>query len=501
MTNTQITAGLLPIGMQQFFDNNGNPLAAGQITFKVPNTNTLKDTWQDPYQNVLNANPVVLDSAGRATIYGAGQYTMEVRDSGGNLIFSALTSDSFLNQNGSQLAFLWCGTATGTGNAYSVSPNPAITGPSLTAGTPLAFVLNAGTNTDAATLTITNIAGSFALKKIGLFGLEDLKGGEIVAGEVCFGVFDGTQVVLLGVPRNSQFTNFCGTSSGTADAQILTSPGIAGVVTGQMFGFVVGSGLVNDGPATIQFNTSTAIDINKLTPIGPVALSGGELQPGSFALCIYDGTVAQLLNPGSPQIKPIGVNTTADKTTSGTLYRPTANVNLTLPKSSDVWNGYCVRAIADSHTLTFVPDAGDVIQNGSAGASVTLAIGSTATLVTDGAGNWWYSTVSGASGGGGASLSLKAWLIWSGTTATASQNVSLAHTGTGHYNMSLSGGFSFTHGSAMFVGVTAAGGVYVGSPAADLTGTDPTVAMDVASITSGALHDADGFGMLLVFGE
>jgi hypothetical protein len=85
------SASLLPNGMQQFSDANGVPYANGKVYFYTPNTSTPKTTWVDPNQGVANANPVVLDSAGRATIYGSGQYRQLVLDQFGNTVWDKLT--------------------------------------------------------------------------------------------------------------------------------------------------------------------------------------------------------------------------------------------------------------------------------------------------------------------------------------------------------------------------------------------------------------------------
>lgn len=84
-------ATLLPNGQQTFEDNNGNPLAGGSVYFYIPNTTTPKNTWQDSSQTTLNTNPVVLDSAGRAIIYGNGSYRQIVKDSVGNTIWDRQT--------------------------------------------------------------------------------------------------------------------------------------------------------------------------------------------------------------------------------------------------------------------------------------------------------------------------------------------------------------------------------------------------------------------------
>jgi hypothetical protein len=82
----------LPNGKQQFFDNNGVPLNGGSVTFYIPNTTTFKNTYQDEALTILNTNPVVLDSAGRAVIWGAGDFRQIVKDSAGNTIWDQQTS-------------------------------------------------------------------------------------------------------------------------------------------------------------------------------------------------------------------------------------------------------------------------------------------------------------------------------------------------------------------------------------------------------------------------
>lgn len=83
---------LLPNAQQQFTDANGAPLAAGEVYFYEPGTTTPKNTWQDSGLTVLNANPVVLNAAGRATIWGSGSYRQVVYDQFGNLIWDGTTS-------------------------------------------------------------------------------------------------------------------------------------------------------------------------------------------------------------------------------------------------------------------------------------------------------------------------------------------------------------------------------------------------------------------------
>lgn len=108
-------ATILPTGETQFFDGNGDPLAAGTVTFYIPGTTTAKDTWQNSSQSILNTNPVTLDAAGRAIIYGSGAYRQVVKDQFGNLIWDQDTAEP------NQGAVSFGGTSGGTANAQTLS--------------------------------------------------------------------------------------------------------------------------------------------------------------------------------------------------------------------------------------------------------------------------------------------------------------------------------------------------------------------------------------------
>lgn len=77
----------MPYGKQQFTDAAGLSLALGSVAFYIPGTTTPKDTWQDEGQTTLNSNPVPLDIAGRAIIFGSGSYRQIVMDFLGNTIW------------------------------------------------------------------------------------------------------------------------------------------------------------------------------------------------------------------------------------------------------------------------------------------------------------------------------------------------------------------------------------------------------------------------------
>jgi hypothetical protein len=85
---------LLPPGKMCLSDANGKPLTGGTVAYYIPGTTTPKTTWKDANQISQNTNPVVLDSAGCAVVYGEGAYRQIVKDSLGNPIWDQNVADT-----------------------------------------------------------------------------------------------------------------------------------------------------------------------------------------------------------------------------------------------------------------------------------------------------------------------------------------------------------------------------------------------------------------------
>jgi nitrous oxidase accessory protein NosD len=64
---------LLPDPKMQFLDNNGNPVAGGKVYTYLAGTTTPLATYTSSAGTTANANPVVLDSAGRGSIWIKGE--------------------------------------------------------------------------------------------------------------------------------------------------------------------------------------------------------------------------------------------------------------------------------------------------------------------------------------------------------------------------------------------------------------------------------------------
>jgi hypothetical protein len=76
---------ILPI--HQFCDSDGNPYAGGSLASFIPGTSTPKTLWIDPNKTAIATNPVILDAAGRALIYGDGEYRLILRSATGDEVW------------------------------------------------------------------------------------------------------------------------------------------------------------------------------------------------------------------------------------------------------------------------------------------------------------------------------------------------------------------------------------------------------------------------------
>lgn len=182
-----MSATLLPNGTQQFLNASGTPLAGGKVYMYVPSTTTFKNTWQDVAQNVLNTNPIILNAAGEAIIYGVGAYRQVVFDNLGNTIWDAQTQDLTSVLQGQ--VTLWCGTSGGTANAITLTPNPAVT--ALIPGQNFEFI-GSNSNTGATTVNISGLGAHVLVDN-----LNPLVANNILAGNINLISWDGTQFQLL----------------------------------------------------------------------------------------------------------------------------------------------------------------------------------------------------------------------------------------------------------------------------------------------------------------
>lgn len=205
-------ATLLPTPEVFLCDANGNPLASGTISTYVPGSLTAKATWQDADQTILNTNPIILDSAGRAIVYGSGIYRWIVRDSAGDLVYDQLTADTSTGgiANG--------GTSTGSANAQVVAASSF----SQQDGQALEFIAGYS-NTGPATVAP---GGGSAIPVLvdTATGPQPLSGGEIVADNAVLLLYEAARGAFHIVnPTPGSFTGATITNSTITSSTIATT--------------------------------------------------------------------------------------------------------------------------------------------------------------------------------------------------------------------------------------------------------------------------------------
>jgi hypothetical protein len=181
---------LLPNGMQTFLDQNGAPLAGGCVYFFTPGTSSSKDTYTSADQTVANSNPVQLDAAGRAVIYGSGVYRQVVKKAGpnsatpcspaGTQVWDQVTSDT------SSTITIYAGASSGTPNAITVNA-PDFSG----ADGQIINYISTSTNTAASTINPSGF-GAVQIVRDSATGPAALTGGELVATNAVSLQYDAT---------------------------------------------------------------------------------------------------------------------------------------------------------------------------------------------------------------------------------------------------------------------------------------------------------------------
>lgn len=158
----------------QFFDANGDPLAGGLIYTYQAGTTTPKATYTDASGAIQAANPVVLDSAGRTTLWGSGSYKIVVENSLGVVLettdnittFTSLAAAAnayfqSLSGDGSQTAFVLSQDMGTDENALMIFiSTPAFAQRFSGTGAQTAFTLSQNVGTDPKGLYIL-VAGTY----------------------------------------------------------------------------------------------------------------------------------------------------------------------------------------------------------------------------------------------------------------------------------------------------------------------------------------------------
>ncbi|MET2828941.1 hypothetical protein [Mesorhizobium shangrilense] len=200
-----------------------------------------------------------------------------------------------------------------------------------------------------------------------------------------------TAYVVAAVSAAAAVTVFVGgTSTGTANAQVLatTTPNTFALAVGNRVVFP--PGFTNTGPLTLAVNGLGAKNVYTPSASGPVSLVGGEVRAGQITEAIYDGTQFVLLSANPNASFGTLTNLASTSTTDlGTV--PSHNVNITgttaitsFGSSASVVLPVYMLTFAAALTLTY--NATSMILPG--GGNIITAAGDTAMALYLGSGNW-----------------------------------------------------------------------------------------------------------------
>ena len=211
------------------------------------------------------------------------------------LLWAATAHAQFADQR------TYVGNSGGAANAQTLAiPNYA-----LNAGVELRFVPNF-TNTGALTLNV-NSTGAVNVLKSTAAGLIALTGGEVQLGVLAQVVFDGAQYELM-----PPVSNWCGTSTGSANIQACNNVSYFNTNSGQALYFL--AGFTNTSSATLN-----GVPIYKDTLAGAVALTGGEIVAGNVVGVTYDGTIPAFHLQSYAQVLGFSTQTTLASATTTSL--------------------------------------------------------------------------------------------------------------------------------------------------------------------------------------
>lgn len=244
---------------QQFYDDNGAPLSGGKVYSYTAGTLTPRATYTDQSGSTPNANPVVLDSAGRADIWldNSAAYKFIVKTSADVTIRTVDNITPFNTASGlSVLGNIAANTMVGNNTGATATPT------ALTAAQAQVNMIN-----NLSAVTIDNAADYIAF--------YDTSGA--TAGKTLASAIRGTSTTSQSTPSNpTATTSSTGVMMGLAGSITPVSSGKVLILISGNIGDVGGGATTNT--FQIRYGTGTA-------PTNGAALTG----TATGALNTYNG--------------------------------------------------------------------------------------------------------------------------------------------------------------------------------------------------------------------
>jgi hypothetical protein len=206
-----VANALTPNAKQQFFDNNGSPLAGGKLFTYAAGTST-KLATKVSSAGADNTNPIILDYRGEANVWippnVAYKFVLAPSTDTDPPTHAIWTVDQVVS---SQLITLYGGVDTGSVNAYVLNFTANFT--TLTDGIVI-YWLPTNTNTLSSTLNVNGLGAAPLVKADG----TALTGNEVVSGQIAQVIYlSGSWRVITSFPISGTFT---GTLTGVSGAAV-----------------------------------------------------------------------------------------------------------------------------------------------------------------------------------------------------------------------------------------------------------------------------------------
>lgn len=349
-----------------FYDLNGAPLAGGKVYTFAAGTTTPKATFTDQSATVPMANPIVLDSSGRATWWIVGAYKYIVKDALGNTIATTdnVTSFSTLAAVGSSFFESFSGDGSTTGFTLSTDEGTDSKGLMIfvdsgqvsdiangTFATDTIWTKGAGWTIAAGVATATG-AISTAISQT---ATQTLVAGKSYAVTYTITVSAGTLVPSIG-GQNGVIRSAAGTYSdvivaGSSQAIAFTGAGFTGTLDNVTVTLAAGQGyqILNPNQYTIAGTALTiasapAAGTNNIFVFAPSSLLGAASSAAALAQTYATAALTSETNAAAS-----AVSTAADAVTTANNVTTTNN-NVTTTSANVTTSGTNATNAANSAT-------------------------------------------------------------------------------------------------------------------------------------------------------
>lgn len=236
-----------------FRDSSGNSLAGGKVYCYEAGTSNLKALSNTPDGSTFHVNPLILDVRGAAEAWGNGKYKFVIKDSSD---VTQYTWDN-LDYSKSEDSNFYCGTSTGSSNAYVLTPSPAIT--SLEDGSVYTFIANHASS-GAATVNISGLGAKSLVRA------------------------DGTTAITTGDITSQMLTDIRWINSSN-HFRLVSAAGVTSISNG-------GTGASTASAARTNLGLQSMAE----QPANNVAITGGAISGTSLASITSSGAILITIN-------------------------------------------------------------------------------------------------------------------------------------------------------------------------------------------------------------